>query len=47
MAVAVKQVIGQRDGLDIAGEVVALTVQQAGGLGTDAERGLDAVKRIS
>ena len=44
VAVVVKQVIGQGDGLDIAGEVVALAVQQAGGLGTDAERGLDAVK---
>ena len=44
MAVAVKQVIRQRDGLDIAGQIVALAVQQAVGLGTDTERGLDAVK---
>ena len=44
MAVVVKQVVGQLDGLDIAGEVVALAVEQTVGLSTDAERRLNAVK---
>ena len=44
MAVVVKQVVGQLDSLDVAGQVVALAVEQTVGLSTDAERRLDAVK---
>ena len=39
-----KQVVGQLDSLDVAGQVVALAVEQTVGLSTDAERRLDAVK---
>ena len=42
MAVAVKQVIRQRDGLDVAGQVVALAVEQTVGLSTDAAAGADS-----
>ena len=44
VAVVVKQVVGQLDSLDVAGQVVALAVEQTVGLSTDAERRLDAVK---
>ena len=44
VAVVVKQVVGQLDSLDVAGQVVALAVEQTVWLSTDAERRLDADK---
>ena len=44
MAVTVEQVVGQGDGLGVAGQIVTLAIQQAVGNGADAQRGLQPVK---